>query len=54
VVLVTENRSVDNGDRQGDIVISGTSERLVKHLIEDRSPIDMTYDEVFFLECSRV
>ena len=46
VVLVTENRNVDNGARHGDIVISGTPDRLIKHLIEDRSPIDMTYDEV--------
>ena len=46
MVLVTENRNVDNGARHGDIVISGTPDRLIKHLIEDRSPIDMTYDEV--------
>lgn len=46
VVLVTENRTIDNGARNGDIVISGTPARLIKHLIEDRSPIDMTYDEV--------
>ena len=52
VVLVTENRTIENGARHGDIVISGTPDRLVKHLIEDRSPIDMTYDEVcLYLYC---
>lgn len=45
-MLVTENRAVENGVRNGDIVISGTPDRLVRHLIEDRSAIDMTYDEV--------
>lgn len=46
VVLVTENRSLENGLRRGDIVISGTCDRLIRHLLEDRSSIDMTYDEV--------
>ena len=51
-MLVTENRTIENGARHGDIVISGTPDRLVKHLIEDRSPIDMTYDEVcLYLYC---
>ncbi|XP_067932600.1 rap guanine nucleotide exchange factor 2-like isoform X2 [Watersipora subatra] len=49
VVLVTENRALENGARHGDIVISGTPDRLVRHLIEDRSSIDMTYDEDFLL-----
>lgn len=49
VVMVTEHRVVDGGSRQGQVVIKGTPERLLDHLMEDHSVIDPTYVEDFLL-----
>ncbi|XP_047125253.1 rap guanine nucleotide exchange factor 6 [Hydra vulgaris] len=49
VVMVTEHRVQDGGSRQGQVVIKGTPERLLDHLMEDHSVIDPTYVEDFLL-----
>jgi len=49
VVLVTEQRTADNGARKGHIVIRGLAERLMLQLVEDNSTIDPTYIEDFLL-----
>ncbi|XP_064594655.1 rap guanine nucleotide exchange factor 6-like isoform X3 [Liolophura sinensis] len=49
VVMVTEHRVLDGGNRRGHIVIRGTPERLMQHLVEDHSVIDPTYVEDFLL-----
>ncbi|XP_048248295.1 rap guanine nucleotide exchange factor 6-like isoform X4 [Haliotis rufescens] len=49
VVMLTEHRELDGGNRRGHIVIRGTSERLMLHLVEDHSAIDPTYVEDFLL-----
>ncbi|XP_070185969.1 rap guanine nucleotide exchange factor 2-like isoform X2 [Littorina saxatilis] len=49
VVMVTEHRELDGGNRRGHIVIRGTPERLMQHLVEDHSTIDPTYVEDFLL-----
>lgn len=49
VVMVTEHRVTDGGSRQGQVVIKGTPERLLDHLMEDHSVIDPTYVEDFLL-----
>lgn len=49
VVMVTEHRVADGGSRQGQVVIKGTAERLLDHLMEDHSIIDPTYVEDFLL-----
>lgn len=49
VVMVTEHRTTDGGNRQGHVVIKANPERLVGHLVEDHSVIDPTYVEDFLL-----
>lgn len=49
VVMITEHRVTDGGSRQGQVVIKGTPERLLDHLMEDHSIIDPTYVEDFLL-----
>ncbi|XP_041363202.1 rap guanine nucleotide exchange factor 6-like isoform X3 [Gigantopelta aegis] len=49
VVMVTEHRDLDGGNRRGHILIRGTPERLMLHLVEDHSAIDPTYVEDFLL-----
>lgn len=49
VVMVTEHRVTDGGSRQGQVVIKGTPDRLLDHLMEDHSVIDPTYVEDFLL-----
>ncbi|XP_021348179.1 rap guanine nucleotide exchange factor 2-like isoform X4 [Mizuhopecten yessoensis] len=53
IVLVTEHRIFDGGNRRGHIVIRGTAERLMQHLVEDHSVVDPTYVEDFLL-CYRM
>ncbi|KAF8771177.1 Rap guanine nucleotide exchange factor 2 like protein [Argiope bruennichi] len=48
VVLVTEHRVLDGGSRRGHIVIRGTVERLMAHLVEDNA-LDPSYVEDFLL-----
>ncbi|BFZ03443.1 hypothetical protein BsWGS_06482 [Bradybaena similaris] len=49
VVMVTEHRELDGGARKGHIVIRGTSERLMQHLVESHSTIDPSYVDDFLL-----
>ncbi|CAH1246958.1 RAPGEF6 [Branchiostoma lanceolatum] len=49
VVMVTEHRELDGGNRKGHIVIKGTPDRLIQHLVEEHSVIDPTYVEDFLL-----
>uniref|UniRef100_A0A8C4QKF3 Rap guanine nucleotide exchange factor 2 n=1 Tax=Eptatretus burgeri TaxID=7764 RepID=A0A8C4QKF3_EPTBU len=50
VVLVKEHRELDRtGTRKGHIVIKGTPERLINHLVEEHSVVDPTYVEDFLL-----
>uniref|UniRef100_A0A8C4RB92 Rap guanine nucleotide exchange factor (GEF) 6 n=1 Tax=Eptatretus burgeri TaxID=7764 RepID=A0A8C4RB92_EPTBU len=50
VVLVTEHRPLDcTGSPQGCVVIQGTPERLVSHLLEEQTAADPTYVEDFLL-----
>ncbi|XP_075457300.1 rap guanine nucleotide exchange factor 6 isoform X3 [Ascaphus truei] len=50
IVMVKEHRELDrSGTRKGHIVIKGTPERLIMHLIEEHSIIDPTYIEDFLL-----
>ncbi|XP_060559631.1 rap guanine nucleotide exchange factor 6-like isoform X10 [Ruditapes philippinarum] len=49
VVMVTEHRVFDGGNRKGHIVIRGTPERLMLHLVEDHNVVDPTYVEDFLL-----
>ncbi|CAL1529208.1 unnamed protein product [Lymnaea stagnalis] len=49
VVMVTEHRELDGGNRKGHIVIRGTSERLMQHLVESHSAIDPSYVDDFLL-----
>lgn len=49
VVLVTEHRTLDGGSRKGAIVIRGTPEKLMTHLVEQHSAVDPTYVEDFLL-----
>ncbi|KAG8191865.1 hypothetical protein JTE90_019800 [Oedothorax gibbosus] len=48
VVLVTEHRVLDGGSRRGHIVIRGTIDRLMAHLVEDNA-LDPSYVEDFLL-----
>lgn len=49
VVLVTEHRELDGGNRKGHIVIRGSPQRLMSHLMEEHSVVDPTYVEDFLL-----
>uniref|UniRef100_T1J310 Rap guanine nucleotide exchange factor 2 n=1 Tax=Strigamia maritima TaxID=126957 RepID=T1J310_STRMM len=49
IVLVTEQRVLDAGNRRGHIVIKGTPERLMAQLVEENSIIDPTFVEDFLL-----
>ncbi|XP_051993337.1 rap guanine nucleotide exchange factor 2-like isoform X2 [Xyrauchen texanus] len=50
IVMVKEHRELDRtGTRKGHIVVKGTAERLMQHLVEDHSVIDPTYIEDFLL-----
>ncbi|XP_078509268.1 rap guanine nucleotide exchange factor 6 isoform X6 [Lissotriton helveticus] len=50
IVMVKEHRELDrSGTRKGHIVIKGTPERLILHLIEEHSIVDPTYIEDFLL-----
>ncbi|XP_048580801.1 rap guanine nucleotide exchange factor 6 isoform X2 [Nematostella vectensis] len=49
VVMVTEHRSTDGGNRQGQVVIKAKSGKLITHLVEDHSVIDPTFVEDFLL-----
>ncbi|XP_029439426.1 rap guanine nucleotide exchange factor 6-like isoform X1 [Rhinatrema bivittatum] len=50
IVMVKEHRELDrSGTRKGHIVIKGTPERLIMHLIEEHSIVDPTYIEDFLL-----
>uniref|UniRef100_A0A8C5R2D6 Rap guanine nucleotide exchange factor 6 n=1 Tax=Leptobrachium leishanense TaxID=445787 RepID=A0A8C5R2D6_9ANUR len=50
IVMVNEHRELDrSGTRKGHIVIQGTTERLIMHLIEEHSIVDPTYIEDFLL-----
>ncbi|XP_039631390.1 rap guanine nucleotide exchange factor 6 isoform X3 [Polypterus senegalus] len=50
IVMVKEHRELDrSGTRKGHIVIKGTPERLILHLVEEHSVVDSTYIEDFLL-----
>ncbi|KAM9728125.1 rap guanine nucleotide exchange factor 6 isoform 4-T4 [Menidia menidia] len=50
IVMVKELRELDrSGTRKGHIVIKGTPERLINHLVEEPSVVDPTYIEDFLL-----
>ncbi|XP_066572987.1 rap guanine nucleotide exchange factor 6 isoform X2 [Amia ocellicauda] len=50
IVMVKEHRELDRtGTRKGHIVIKGTPERLIMHLVEEHSVVDPTYIEDFLL-----
>nr|XP_006814043.1 PREDICTED: rap guanine nucleotide exchange factor 6-like [Saccoglossus kowalevskii] len=49
VVMVTEHRVLDGGNRKGHVVIKATSDRLMQHLIEDHSSVDPCYVEDFLM-----
>ncbi|XP_076874922.1 rap guanine nucleotide exchange factor 2 isoform X3 [Brachyhypopomus gauderio] len=50
IVMVKEHRELDRtGTRKGHIVVKGTSERLIQHLVEDHTVVDPTYIEDFLL-----
>ncbi|CAN0436395.1 unnamed protein product [Lampetra fluviatilis] len=50
IVMVKEHRELDRtGTRKGHIVIKGTPERLINHLVEEHSVVDPTYVEDFLL-----
>ncbi|XP_028831950.1 rap guanine nucleotide exchange factor 2 isoform X2 [Denticeps clupeoides] len=50
IVMVKEHRELDRtGTRKGHIVVKGTCDRLMQHLIEDHSVVDPTYIEDFLL-----
>ncbi|KAK3711003.1 hypothetical protein RRG08_009593 [Elysia crispata] len=49
VVMVTEHRELDGGHKKGHIVIRGTPERLMQHLVESHSAIDPDYVDDFLL-----
>ncbi|MCJ8749217.1 hypothetical protein PDJAM_G00173960 [Pangasius djambal] len=50
IVMVKEHRELDRtGTRKGHIVVKGTPERLIQHLVEDHSVVDPTYIEDFLL-----
>ncbi|GFR59964.1 Rap guanine nucleotide exchange factor [Elysia marginata] len=49
VVMVTEHRELDGGNKKGHIVIRGTPERLMQHLVESHSAIDPAYVDDFLL-----
>uniref|UniRef100_A0A8C9W6W5 Rap guanine nucleotide exchange factor (GEF) 6 n=1 Tax=Scleropages formosus TaxID=113540 RepID=A0A8C9W6W5_SCLFO len=50
IVMVKEHRELDrSGTRKGHIVIKGTPERLIMHLVEEHSVVDPTYIEDFLL-----
>ncbi|KAM4545208.1 rap guanine nucleotide exchange factor 6 isoform 9-T9 [Odontesthes bonariensis] len=50
IVMVKELRELDrSGTRKGHIVIKGTPERLIMHLVEEPSVVDPTYIEDFLL-----
>lgn len=49
VVLVAEQRPIDGGNRKGNIVIKGTSEKLMCQLVEVENNVDPTYVEDFLL-----
>ncbi|XP_070544204.1 rap guanine nucleotide exchange factor 6-like [Ptychodera flava] len=51
VVLITEHRVLDGGNRKGHVVIKGTPVRLMQHLVEDHSTVDPTYVEDFIMTC---
>ena len=48
VVMITEHRTLDR-NRQGQIVIRGTPDRLTNYLVADHSSVDPTYVEDFLL-----
>ncbi|XP_041121713.1 rap guanine nucleotide exchange factor 6-like isoform X13 [Polyodon spathula] len=50
IVMVKEHRELDrSGTRKGHIVIKGTPDRLIMHLVEEHSVVDPTYIEDFLL-----
>uniref|UniRef100_A0A8B9JTW3 Rap guanine nucleotide exchange factor (GEF) 6 n=1 Tax=Astyanax mexicanus TaxID=7994 RepID=A0A8B9JTW3_ASTMX len=50
IVMVKEHRELDrSGTRKGHIVIKGTPDRLIMHLVEEPSVVDPTYIEDFLL-----
>uniref|UniRef100_A0A8C8FZE7 Rap guanine nucleotide exchange factor 6 n=1 Tax=Oncorhynchus tshawytscha TaxID=74940 RepID=A0A8C8FZE7_ONCTS len=50
IVMVKEHRELDrSGTRKGHIVIKGTPQRLIMHLVEEPSVVDPTYIEDFLL-----
>uniref|UniRef100_A0A8C6TAP2 Rap guanine nucleotide exchange factor (GEF) 6 n=1 Tax=Neogobius melanostomus TaxID=47308 RepID=A0A8C6TAP2_9GOBI len=50
IVMVKEHRELDrSGTRKGHIVIKGTPERLIMHLVEEPSVVDPTFIEDFLL-----
>ncbi|KAA0720523.1 Rap guanine nucleotide exchange factor 6 PDZ domain-containing guanine nucleotide exchange factor 2 [Triplophysa tibetana] len=50
IVMVKEHRELDrSGTRKGHVVIKGTPERLIMHLVEEPSVVDPTYIEDFLL-----
>ncbi|KAK7067439.1 Rap guanine nucleotide exchange factor 2, partial [Halocaridina rubra] len=49
VVLVTEQRPIDGGNRKGNIVIKGTADKLMCQLVEVENNVDPTYVEDFLL-----
>ncbi|XP_043925115.1 rap guanine nucleotide exchange factor 6-like [Protopterus annectens] len=50
IVMVKEHRELDrSGTKKGHIVIKGTPERLILHLVEEHSVVDPTFIEDFLL-----
>lgn len=49
VVMVTELRNLESTIHKGHVVIRGTPQRLMSHLMEDNSSTDAAYTEDFLL-----
>ncbi|XP_059174885.1 rap guanine nucleotide exchange factor 6-like isoform X3 [Physella acuta] len=49
IVMETEHRQLDGGNRKGHIVIRATKEKLMHHLVESHSAVDPTYVDDFLL-----
>ncbi|XP_071130710.1 rap guanine nucleotide exchange factor 6-like isoform X7 [Mytilus galloprovincialis] len=53
VVMVTEHRVFDGGNRRGQIIIRASPDHLMNHLVQEHSAVDPTFVEDFLL-CYRI
>ena len=53
VVMVTEHRVFDGGNRRGQIIIRASPDHLMDHLVQEHSAVDPTFVEDFLL-CYRI